>query len=91
NGFWAYAIWEMQSDGAIIISALLGSALALLKSTNRLAMFVSFWWLGLFTAYTIIPYKTPWLALSFLLPACISAGYGLGELLEVRQKALRYA
>jgi len=34
----------------------------------------------MFLAYTIIPYKTPWLALSFLLPACIAAGYAVNEL-----------
>lgn len=89
NGFWAYAIWGMQSDGPIMIAALFGSVRAVLKRLNRLAVFVAFWSLGLFAAYTLIPYKTPWLALSFLLPMCISAGFGLGEMLESPSRVIR--
>ena len=45
--------------------------------------------LGLFLAYTIIPYKTPWLALSFLLPMCIAAGYAVGEFVDSKNNAVR--
>lgn len=89
NGFWAYAVWGIQSDGPIMIASLLGAVIAILKGTNRLALFVAFWSLGLFAAYTLIPYKTPWLALSFLLPMCLSAGYGLGQMLESKSRAIR--
>jgi predicted membrane-bound mannosyltransferase len=47
-------------------------------------MFTGLWAFGLAAAYTIIPYKTPWLALSFLLPMCIVAGYGINELAAAR-------
>src|SRR6185369_9886760 len=40
-------------------------------------------------AYTLIPYKTPWLALSFLLPMCIVAGYAINELLTARDFGLK--
>lgn len=44
------------------------------------------WFLALFTVasvvvYSAIPYKTPWLALDFLVPAALVAGLGLRELL----------
>ena len=48
-------------------------------------MFAGLWAFGLFLAYTIIPYKTPWLALSFLLPMCIIGGYGINELARLRE------
>ena len=44
---------------------------------------------GLLGAYTIIPYKTPWLALSFILPMCIVAGYGLNEIFSHRDVMLK--
>jgi predicted membrane-bound mannosyltransferase len=43
-------------------------------------MFTGLWGFGLAAAYTVIPYKTPWLALSFLMPMGIIAGYAVNEL-----------
>jgi predicted membrane-bound mannosyltransferase len=63
---------------------------AFVKAKHRFAIFAGFWSFGLFAAYSIIPYKTPWLALSFLLPMCLSAGYGLNELFSSRDLRLRY-
>jgi uncharacterized protein (TIGR03663 family) len=80
NPLWAYAKWGMKIEAPIIILSALGCLIALLKARHRFAIFTAFWAIGMFAAYTIIPYKTPWLALSFLLPMCIIAGYGIGEL-----------
>ena len=82
NGIWAYIDWGMKSDSPIMILSLVGLLIALMKGKNRFAMFAGLWAFGLFLAYSIIPYKTPWLALSFLLPMCIAAGYAIGEVLE---------
>ena len=89
NGIWAYVEWGWQSDAPILILSLAGAVWAALKSRDRFAMFAGLWALGLFLAYSIIPYKTPWLALSFLLPMCIAAGYAVGELLEARAAGLK--
>ncbi len=43
----------------------------------------------MFAAYSIIPYKTPWLALSFFLPMCLIAGYGINEILSSKFLASR--
>jgi predicted membrane-bound mannosyltransferase len=64
-----------------LILSFLGILIAHFKARHRFAMFAGLWAFGLFAAYTIIPYKTPWLALSFLLPMCISAGYAINELM----------
>jgi uncharacterized protein (TIGR03663 family) len=91
NGWLAYAKWGMKVEAPIMIAAAIGSLIALLKARHRFAIFTAFWAFGLFLAYTIIPYKTPWLALSFLLPMCVIGGYAVNELLtstDAMQKVL---
>lgn len=85
NGRWAYFRWGMIIESPLLVMSALGTLIAFYKARHRFAMFVGLWALGLFLAYTIIPYKTPWLALSFLLPMCIVAGYAFNELLASRQ------
>jgi predicted membrane-bound mannosyltransferase len=80
NGYLAYVKWLARVESVILILSVLGGLIAFLNRKHRFALFTAFWGFGLFAAYTIIPYKTPWLALSFLLPLCIVAGYGLNEL-----------
>lgn len=89
NGALAYLKWGMKVESPILLISLLGALIALLKGKHRFAMFTAFWAFGLFAAYTIIPYKTPWLDLSFLVPMCIVAGYGLGELITSRDTRLK--
>lgn len=82
NGVLAYVRWLWRVEAVIIILSVLGTLIAVFKAKHRFAMFTGLWGFGLFAAYTIIPYKTPWLALSFLLPMCIISGYALRELLR---------
>jgi predicted membrane-bound mannosyltransferase len=89
NGIWAYVDWGMRSDGPIMLLSVVGALIALIKGRHRFAMFAGLWAFGLFAAYSIIPYKTPWLALSFLLPMCISAGYAINEMIASRIVSLK--
>lgn len=82
NGLLAYLKWAMKIEAAIVVLSVIGTAIAFFKARHRFAMFAGLWTLGLFLAYTLIPYKTPWLSLSFLLPACLVAGYGVNEIAE---------
>jgi predicted membrane-bound mannosyltransferase len=91
NGTWAYFKWCMKLEGPIMIISAIGLLVSIIKAKHRWGMFVGLWAWGLFAAYTIIPYKTPWLAISFLLPMCMAAGYALGELIESRNSRLRLA
>lgn len=90
HGWTGYIKWGMKIESAIVILSLLGALVAWVKAKHRFAIFAGFWSFGLFAAYSIIPYKTPWLALSFLLPMCLSAGYGLNELIGSRDNRLRF-
>ena len=47
---------------------LMGTVVALVRARNYLTVFCAFWSIGIFTAYSLVPYKTPWLALSIILP-----------------------
>ncbi len=89
NGLLGYLKWGLKVEAPLLFLSTLGALIALLKAKHRFAMFAAFWAFGLFAAYTIIPYKTPWLALSFYLPMCIIAGYGISELLAAKRAALK--
>jgi hypothetical protein len=91
NGTFAYFKWCMKLEGPIMIISFIGLLISLIKAKHRWGMFVGLWAWGLFSAYTIIPYKTPWLAISFLLPMGMAAGYAIGELVESRNARLRTA
>ena len=91
NGVFAYFKWCMKLEGPIIVISLVGLLMSVIKARHRWGMFAGLWAWGLLAAYMIIPYKTPWLAISFILPMCIAAGYALGEMIEARNKRLRIA
>ncbi len=84
NGFLAYLKWGYQLELAIFLLSFIGTLIAFIKGRHRFAMFAALWAFGLFLAYTIIPYKTPWLALSFILPMCIIGGYAINEIAALR-------
>ena len=91
NGWAAYLKWGMKLESPLLMLSALGILIAAARAKHRFAMFTALWSLGLFLAYTIIPYKTPWLALSFFLPLGMIAGYGINELLDSRNLKVRVA
>lgn len=90
NGWYAYLNWGYKTELPIFLLSTVGTLIAFFKARHRFAMFAALWAFGLFLAYTIIPYKTPWLALSFLLPMCLIAGYGINELAADKSRVLRW-
>ncbi len=86
NGVWAYLKWGLATEAPLLILGALGSLIAFWKAKHRFAMFTALWAFGLFAAYTIIPYKTPWIAINFVLPMGLIAGYGINELATGGQK-----
>lgn len=91
NGWLAYIKWGLKVESPILMLSALGAMAALMRAKHRFALFTAFWAFGLFAAYTIIPYKTPWLALSFYLPMCLVAGYGINELFGSKNIASKIA
>ncbi|HLM01032.1 MAG TPA: glycosyltransferase family 39 protein [Pyrinomonadaceae bacterium] len=89
NGNLAYLRWLWTIESPILFLSAVGILIAFVKARHRFAMFAGLWAFGLFLAYTIIPYKTPWLALSFILPMCLIAGYGVNEMFASRDRAMK--
>jgi predicted membrane-bound mannosyltransferase len=58
----------------------MGVGLALIRRTSRFAVFAGAWAFGILAAYSLIPYKTPWLMISFTVPLAIVSGYAVNEI-----------
>lgn len=85
-------LWTEACIGGLALVGL-GSALARQRSPTRstadrspadasvdFARFVGFFTLACAVAYSLIPYKTPWCLLNFLLPMILLAGHGAAAL-----------
>ena len=63
----------------LVIGSLLGGVIVLLKGT-RFWLFMAASTLGTTLAYSIIPYKTPWLMVSFLVLMAVMCGYATEQI-----------
>lgn len=82
HGWYAYFKWLMQEESPLLILGAAGALLALIRR-NRFAIFAGAWAFGILAAYTLIPYKTPWLMLNFTVPLAIIAGYAINQLYDL--------
>ncbi|RMH33465.1 MAG: TIGR03663 family protein [Acidobacteria bacterium] len=83
-----YLEWLWKLEYSLVVLSVLGIIIAFLKARNRFAIFTALWAFGLFLAYSLIPYKTPWLILSFLLPMCLISGYAINEIASNRRLSI---
>jgi hypothetical protein len=65
----------------ILFLAIVGAGAAFLTKRKR-GLFLFFWSAGIFFVHSLIPYKTPWLVLNFLLPMALLGGFGINVLVE---------
>jgi uncharacterized protein (TIGR03663 family) len=80
-----YVNWLWQEEAPILILGATGAAVALFgRRRNLFAVFAGAWGFGLLLAYSLIPYKTPWLALNFVVPLAVVGGYGVEALSRLR-------
>ncbi len=75
-----YLCWLGRAELPTLLLGLVGFAMALREGRNHFVLFSGFWSLGMLSAYSLIPYKTPWLALNISIPLALIGGYGLAEL-----------
>jgi uncharacterized protein (TIGR03663 family) len=83
-------VGSVWSESLIVVLAIAGAIVAfsprmqLYKSAGsaQLWRFVAFYTLSLTLVYSVIPYKTPWCLLSFLLGMCLLAGFAVATLLQ---------
>jgi uncharacterized protein (TIGR03663 family) len=89
-----YFIWLFAQEGPLLVLGVMGAGAVLLtailsKRANYLALFSALWAFGLIAAYSLVPYKTPWLALNFLVPLALVAGYAFQMIYEFDKRQLR--
>ena len=75
HAWYTYLAWLTQEEMPVLILGTAGAVLALWKADNQFAVFATLWSLGILAAYSIIPYKTPWLTLNMIAPLAICGGY----------------
>jgi uncharacterized protein (TIGR03663 family) len=75
--WYQYIRWLLQKESIILILGGIGALIALWRADNRFALFVAQWAFGLLAAYSLVGYKTPWIALNFIVPLALTSGYTL--------------
>ena len=86
KNFWYYFGILLKLELPLLMGSLLAGVMILWKG-NRFWLFAGAWTFGITLAYSILGYKTPWLAVNFLIPMALVTGYATGainRLLPVR-------
>lgn len=78
--FLQYFEWLRQIESPLLLLGAVGTAIAVWRGDNRFALFAGQWAFGLLVAYSLVEYKTPWIALNFIIPLAIVGGYALDQL-----------
>lgn len=74
-----YLIWLARTEGPLLWLGLAGAVTALWRRDHGFLVFASWWAIGMVMAYSLIPYKTPWLTLNMIPPLAICAGYAVEQ------------
>ncbi len=85
--WYTYLRWMAQDELPILGLGIAGTVLALWRRRDLLALFAGLWAFGLLAAYSLLPYKTPWLTLNFIVPMGIASGYAVQAWDRARQLA----
>lgn len=86
-----YITWLVRLESPLLFLGATGAAFAVLRPKNSFALFCGLWAFGLIAAYSLIPYKTPWLMLNFVVPLALIAGYTIQAIYEMDHAQLRLA
>lgn len=78
--FFQYFEWLRQIESPILLLGAVGAAIAVWRGNNRFALFAAQWAFGLLIGYSLVEYKTPWIALNFIVPLAIVGGYALEQI-----------
>src|SRR2546427_169674 len=84
--WYTYLLWLIHKEAPIFILAVIGTGIALVQRRDRFAIFASTWAFTLLVAYSILPYKTPWILLNMIVPMCLAAGHAVQKLWNDRAK-----
>lgn len=74
-----YLVWMLAADAPILVLGAIGGIIAAVRARDQMWVFVGLWALGVTAAYSLVAYKTPWIALNMLLPLALLAGHAIQE------------
>lgn len=83
-----YLQWMIPADVIILVLGLVGGLIAAIRAHDRLWVVIGLWAAGITAAYSMIQYKTPWIALNMLLPLALLGGLAVSELWRSRRLRL---
>jgi uncharacterized protein (TIGR03663 family) len=84
--WYMYLNWLWQEEAPLLLLGAVGIVVAVWRGTNRLAIFVALWAFGILAAYSLVPYKTPWLVLNFIVPLAIIGGYAVETIYQTGEE-----
>lgn len=84
-----YLGWLVKQESPLLFLGAVGAVLVVLKPKNSFALFSALWAFGLIAAYSLIPYKTPWLMLNFVVPLALISGYAIQAIYELDRGQFR--
>ena len=79
SGPLTYVGWMAREEMPIFAFGLAGALFVAWEARSRFAVVTSAWAIGLFLAYSIIGYKTPWLMLNWVAPFAFVGGYAISR------------
>ena len=71
------AKWLVLQESTLLVLGVIGACLVVWKPKNIFALFSALWAFGIIAAYSLVPYKTPWLMLNFIVPLALIGGYAV--------------
>jgi uncharacterized protein (TIGR03663 family) len=86
NPWYTYVRWLSIEELPLLVMGTAGIAAALSRPADRFASFSALWAVGVLTAYSVIPYKTPWLLLNAIVPLALCAGVAFERLWSMRRR-----
>jgi uncharacterized protein (TIGR03663 family) len=81
-----YVRWLVAEEAGVLVIGLIGSGFAIWNGRHAFVVFSALWAIGTLLAYSLIPYKTPWLALNVIVPLAIVSGW-VAETVYIRSAA----
>jgi uncharacterized protein (TIGR03663 family) len=79
--WFTYLKWMWKLESPVLLLGFIGTVFAVVRG-DRFPLFAGLWAWGTFAAYSLIPYKTPWLTLNFMVPLAILGGYGIQRIAD---------
>ena len=90
HGLTQHLKWLVAMESPVLMLGCVGAFLTVVRANSRFALFAAQWGFGLLLAYSIVPYKTPWLVLNFIVPLAVVGGYAVNEFYSWNRREFRF-